>query len=198
MALSACSIGSIFERPAPEPPEPELAPGRIFLRGRPPDPKLRQAVLAGGHPAPPEMPITLQVVLNIPHRQEFYRRLNASEDPNSPLFKKRPSDDEMRSYARPASDYEAVERWLTSSGVRVVSAERWPVYPIVAEGTAAQVEAALNVRIDQSADGKWFANTSDPQIPAGLYGIIAELQGLSNLDRYGFGTYAHRPPAPWW
>ena len=45
----------------------------------------------------------------------------------------------------------------------------------------------MDIQIDQSANGMWFANMSDPQVPASLDGIIASIRGLNNLDAYVSG-----------
>lgn len=89
------------------------------------------------------------------------------------------------------ADYEAVERWLTAYGIKILSVAREPaVRTIRVQGTAAQFESAMKIRIDQSADRKRFANMSDPQIPANLEGVIASFRGLDNFDAYVGGPAA--------
>jgi len=153
-----------------------------------PDLKLREAALVGGHPAPPDMPITVCAGLTILNQDEFNRKAAAFMDRTSPLFGGRFTTPELQTFARPVSDYDAVERFLRSYGVKILSVDSEPlVHSIRAKGTAAQWAAALNLSISQSADGKWFANTSEPQIPTELNGVIAGFVGFDNLSGYGSG-----------
>jgi Pro-kumamolisin, activation domain len=186
--ISACSKSSNWNHLSSPNPESRLAPGRVSLKNQVPDLKLRETALAGGHPAPSEMPITVCVGLTMLNQGEFNRKAAAFMDRNSPSFGGRFTTQELQKFARPLSDYEAIERWLRSYGVKILGADSEPlVHSIRAKGTAAQWEEALNLSIYQSADGKWFANTSEPQIPTELNGVIAGFAGLDNLSGYGSG-----------
>ena len=123
------------------------------------------------------------------NQDDFNRRLADFADPNSPSFQGRFSDEDLKRYERPQSDYYAVERWLTSYEIKILSVGTRAAFDpnIRAQGTVAQLESAMDIQIDQSANGMWFANMSDPQVPANLDGIIASIRGLSNLDGYVSG-----------
>lgn len=120
---------------------------------------------------------------------DFNRRLADFADPNSPSFQGRFSDEDLKKYERPRSDYDAVERWLTSCEIKILTVGTRAAFDpnIRAQGTVAQWESAMDIQIDQSANGMWFANMSDPQVPASLDGIIASIRGLNNLDAYVSG-----------
>lgn len=181
LALSACS--------AALPPTPQPAPGRVFVKSRRFDPKLREAALAGGHPAPSDLPLRMCIGFTLVNQDDFDRRLTDFADRNSPTFGGRFSDEDLKKYERPQSDYETVERWLTSYGIKILSVSTRAAFDpnIRAQGTVAQLESAMNIQINQSANGTFLANMSDPQIPANLAGIILSIRGFDNLDSYSSG-----------
>ncbi len=184
--MSACSPTTTLNGSPPADPQP--APGKVFVKAQWFGPKLREAALAGEHPASPDMPIRVCVVLTMLHGDEFNQRAAAFMDHSSPSFGGQFTDEELKRYARPMSDYESVERWLTLYGIKILNVGPEPlIHTVRVQGTAAQFESAMNVRIDQSADGKWFANMSDPQIPTELNGVIAGFVGLDDLSAFGPG-----------
>jgi hypothetical protein len=86
----------------------------------------------------------------------------------------------------PDSEYDEIEQWLDSYGIKILSKDSAPfVRTIRVEGTAAQFEAALHLNISQSASKVWYANMSDPWIPARFGGVIAAFAGLDNLRGFG-------------
>lgn len=179
LGFSACSAA------VPPPPQPE--PGKVFVGSRL-DPKIRVAALAGGHSMPPDLQIKVHVYVTMLHEDEFNRISEATLDRNSPFLGHSFTPDELKKYARPLSDYKAIERWLTSYGIKVLSTGSEPLGGTIrAQGTVAQFEAALNIRIYQSVNGMWFANMSDPQIPADMKGIIAGFAGLDDLSAFAGG-----------
>ncbi len=144
--------------------------------------------MAGGHPIPPDFSMRVHVYLTPMHPAEFNRTLAATEDPHSPTFGHRLTPEELKRFERPISEYNEVERWLGSYGIKVLSADPAAfIRTIRVEGTAGQFEAALNIRIDQSANGSWFANLSDPQIPSNMKDLIAGFAGLDDLSGYAGG-----------
>jgi subtilase family serine protease len=181
LMFAACSAVTAPEVAAPE-------PGRVFVKTRI-DPRIRAAALAGGHPAPPDMRIKIHVYVTMLHEDEFDRISKETLDPNSASFGHTFTSRELVRYTRPRSDYEAVERWLTSYGINVLSIGSEPLGGTIrAEGTVSQIETVMNIRIDQSANREWFANMSNPQIPSNLKGLIAGFAGLDDLSGYTWGT----------
>ncbi len=168
--------------------EAEATSRTVPLKSKLPVPAVREAALAGGHPAPGNMSIRIHVYVSMLHEEEFNRISRESMDPQSAFFGHQFSQEELQRYARPASDFERVQKWLTSYGIKILSTDTSPlVRTIRTEGTVAQFEAAFHVQIYQSQDQKWFANTSEPRIPVSLQGIIADIVGLDNLSGYTAG-----------
>src|SRR5208282_735145 len=144
--LSACSAAT--------PPEPPPAPGRGYVRTQRFDPGLREAALSGGHPAPRNLSLTVCIAFTIVNQGDFNRRLADFADPNSPSFQGRFSDEDLKKYERPQSDYDAVERWLTSCEIKILTVGTRAAFDpnIRAQGTVAQWESAMDIQIDQSAN----------------------------------------------
>lgn len=129
--------------------------------------------------------------MTVLNQNEFTQKITAFGDRNSPSDVGWFTAEELKRYERPRADYEATERWLSSYGIKILSvAPETLTRTIRTQGTVAQFEAAMNIRIDQSANGMWFANNSDPQIPANLDGAIASFRGLDNLEGYVGGPKA--------
>jgi hypothetical protein len=190
LAFASCSAAPRSSEPPSAEPQP--ASGRVSVKSLWLDPQIRAAALAGGHPAPPDMSMRVHVYVTPMNPEEFNRVLAATEDPHSPMYGHHLTPQELKRFERPLSDYEAIERWLGSYGIKVLSADRAAfVRTILTEGTASQFEAALNVRIDQSANGQRYSNMSDPQIPANLGGVIGGFGGLDNLGGYAKCCAAH-------
>src|SRR5260370_21069273 len=146
--ISACSKTPNWNHLSSQNPESRPAPGRVSLENQVPDLKLREAALAGGHPAPPDMPITVCAGLTMLNQDEFDRKAAAFMDRTSPLFGGRFTAQELQTFARPLSDYEAVERFLRSYGVKILSVDSEPlVHSIRAKGTATQWEQPLHLII---------------------------------------------------
>lgn len=80
------------------------------------------------------------------------------------------------------SDLKKVTAWLQAQGFAIVE-----VPPsrnsIVFNGTAAQVESALHSEIhNYIANGKkFYANSSEPSVPAALAGVVLGFRGLNNF-----------------
>jgi subtilase family serine protease len=80
------------------------------------------------------------------------------------------------------ADLAKVRGWLTSKGLSVVdvsSSRTW----IAVNGTSAQVASAFQTSLQRyTANGTtFFANSSDPVIPAALSGIVGEIRGLNSI-----------------
>jgi len=152
------------------------------------DPGIRSAALAGGHPISQDTSLRVHVYLTPLNPDEFNRTLSSTEDPRSPMFGHQLTLGDLKRFERPISEYDEIERWLGSYGIKILSTDsEASVRTIRTEGTAGQFERALNIRIDESANNMWFANSTDPQIPENLNGIIGGFAGLDNLGGYGGG-----------
>lgn len=152
------------------------------------DPKIRAEALAGGHPISQDKPLRVHVYLTPLNSAEFNRVLSSTVDPHSPMYNHQLTLSDLKRFERPISKYKDVEGWFGLYGIKVLSDDPEAfVRTIRMEGTAGQFERALNISIYQSADGMWFANMSDPQIPENFNGIIGGFAGLDDLSGYGGG-----------
>jgi len=82
-----------------------------------------------------------------------------------------------------AAQVNAVEAWLRSAGLRVVSADS---HQVVASGTAAQTEAAYSTSLHQfSVKGKSYrAPSSDARVPSSVAADVLTVSGLSSMPTY--------------
>ena len=96
-------------------------------------------------------------------------------------------------YAPTADDYQAVVSWLTEQGFSVqTSPNRLLVF---ATGSLGQAAGAFKVTLaNYSLNGRTcYANTTAPQIPIALSGIIQSVAGLDNIDY--FHTFSQKAKA---
>jgi hypothetical protein len=109
--------------------------------------------------------------------------LAAQQNPTSPSFHQwlTPQQYGDRFGIAPA-DLAKVKAWLESKGFVVVEtpASR---NSIIFNGTAAQVSAAFHTQIHnyESKGEKFYANSSEPSVPAALAGMVAGFRGLNNV-----------------
>jgi uncharacterized protein (TIGR03437 family) len=111
------------------------------------------------------------------------RFVDSLTDPTAPNFHKWITAAEYgRRFGAASADVATVSRWLKSHGfiVNGVSANQ---LVIDFSGTAAQVREALHTEIHNLniAGKSYFANISDPQIPAALIPAVAGVVSLSNV-----------------
>jgi subtilase family serine protease len=108
--------------------------------------------------------------------------LAAQQNPTSPSFHQwlTPAQYADR-FGISQADVNQVSAWLQAQGFSVVETPPSRTW-IVLSGTAAQVESALHTEIhNYAANGKaFFANSSEPSVPAALANITLGFRGLSN------------------
>ena len=111
--------------------------------------------------------------------------LAQQQDPNSPKFHAWLTPQEFGQQFGPAeSDVQAVKNWLTSQGFTDLKVNNGGTL-IELNGTAGQVRNAFHTEIHRLAvNGKdHFANMQEPQIPAALAPVVANVAGLQNFHR---------------
>lgn len=83
-------------------------------------------------------------------------------------------------YGSTAAQTAAVEAWLRSAGLRVVSANS---HEVVVSGTAAQTEAAYSTSLhDYSVKGKTYrAPSGDARVPSSVAADVLTVSGLSSM-----------------
>ena len=128
-------------------------------------------------------PLDLRIILALHDQAALDRLLAAQHDPASPQFHHWLTPDEFNArFAPRQADFEAVVSWLKSEGITISTADRAGRY-IAFTLPAAEAERLFSVTIAASADGKSYANLTDPSIPARFAGVIAHVDGLNNLRR---------------
>ena len=159
--------------------------------------------LAGNHPAAIAQmaplgraasyrQLNLKVVMALRNRAELEKVLAAQQDPASPQYHHWLTPESFVARFGPqAADYKAVADWLTSAGLKAVSANSRGRY-VTFSGTVPQAERLFGVTIASTPDDRWFGNLEDPAIPAQLAGVIGAVEGLDNLRRFVPTIRRHR------
>lgn len=165
------------------------------LKGHKPDSETIRANLSNATVMPANRTLELQIVLKVRNKDAFDKLPDEQNDPNSPYYHHQFSREEMaKDFGPSQSDYQSVEQWLIAQGFQILSVDdSFLSRSISFTGTAAQVEGAFRVNLMQSQDGKWFSNTTDPQVPASLAGIIGYIGGLHNLAGVSAGPHFSSP-----
>jgi len=106
------------------------------------------------------------------------------QDKSSPNYHKWLTPQQFGTLYGPAdSDIAALVGWLQSHGFTVE-----PLSPghtnIAFSGSVSQVEAAFHTSIHsfQTADAQFYSNTTDPQIPAALAGVVMGIAHLNTIS----------------
>jgi len=172
-----------------------LAQQMMPLKGHVPDRESLQRNLVDATAMPESRQLVLQIVLRVHNKDAWAKLIDEQNDPDSPNYRHHFSDQELASNFGPsASDYQVVENWLTSHGFQILSVDdSFLSRSIRFTGTAAQVKSTLQVQLMQSRDGNSFSNTTDPQVPENLAGLIGYIGGLSNVTGSGSGPHTITP-----
>jgi subtilase family serine protease len=137
---------------------------------------------------PDQQPITkIHLLLQRSAEQEAALRelLAQQQDPSSPKFHAWLTPQEFGQQFGPAeSDIQAVKNWLSSQGFTGLKVNNGRTL-IELNGTAGQVRNAFHTEVHRLAvNGKeHFANMQEPQIPAALAPVVANVAGLQNFHR---------------
>jgi hypothetical protein len=109
--------------------------------------------------------------------------LAAQQNPTSPSFHQWLTPQQYGDrFGIAQADLAKVTAWLQSKGFAVVETPASRNF-IVFSGTAGQVSAAFHAEIhNYEAKGqKFYANSSEPSLPAALAGLVAGFRGLNNV-----------------
>ncbi len=138
-------------------------------------------------PAPISMPASrLLLVLKRSTQQEadLETYLQSVQDPNSPNFHKflRPEQFGDR-FGLGDTDLQTVQKWLSDNGFKINQVSKSRML-IELSGTVGQVQNAFHTSIHSYVIGgkEYWANATDPQIPATLDPAVA---GLASLSSFG-------------
>lgn len=149
-----------------------------ILEGNHPD---EAADIAGQTYAPPSAPLEMHLTMALRNRAELTRLLADQQDPASPDYHRWLTPDEFTARFGPTdADLARVARWLKKKGFTVTSADA-STREITFTGSVAQAQTGFAVKIAATRDGRNYANTTDPAVPADLVPLIESIAGLDNM-----------------
>jgi len=150
------------------------------------------AVIAGNHspsierfiaprPAPGDQTLELSIALKPANGPAIEKLIASQQTPSSPDYHHwlKPGEFDRR-FGPDATVRSAIVQWLTGSGFTIGQAKS-NAWTIRFSGTVLQAEQAFGVEINSMDDGRYFANMTDPRIPAQFAGAIGFIDGLDNL-----------------
>ncbi len=154
--------------------------------------RLANATPLGALPGSTHLSVTVGLqARNKSDLDALYRHITTIGDP---LYGHTLTLDQLRATYDPTGDQvRAVESYLTAQGLTGVQATPDNLL-VTADGTAAQVEAAFNTRLERFLQkGRVeYANTTAVQVPAALGGTVLSVLGLTSVGRM---SVAHIPTA---
>jgi len=155
----------------------------VVLSGHVPD-RARAALDQGPVAASLPLPLVTMYLQPSSSQQTSLQQLLASQqNPSSGSYHQWLSPEKYADqFGVSQNDITRITVWLQSQGLQVERVARSRTF-VQFSGSAAQVEAALHVQIDQYLEnGKLhYANTGDPSIPAALSGIVRGFLGLHDF-----------------
>ena len=149
--------------------------------------------LAGNHPVETESwrlsgwadfdrQLVMRVTLALRNRSQLEKLLAAQQDPASPEFRHWLTPGEFAKRFGPVqSDVSAVSDWLAAQGFQILSPGAQERY-IEFTGPVWRAERSFRTRIAAFADGRTYANLTDPLIPSQFDDRIESIQGLDNFE----------------
>ncbi len=149
-----------------------------ILEGNHPD---EAADIAGQTNAAPSTPLEMRLTMALRNPAELTRLLADQQDPASPDYHRWLTPDEFTARFGPSyADLARVARWLKKKGFTINSADA-STREITFTGSVAQAQTGFAVKIAATRDGRNYANTSDPAVPADLAPLIESIDGLDNM-----------------
>ena len=149
-----------------------------LLDGNHPD---EAAEVAGAASASASQTLAMHLTIALHNRGELGRLIAAQQDPSSPEYHRWLTPDEFTNRFGPTqADLARVTNWLNKKGFTVISADS-STREISFVGSVTRAETVFGVKITTSADGRWYSNTADPQLPPDIARTIESIHGLDNL-----------------
>jgi subtilase family serine protease len=127
--------------------------------------------------------MTVTVWLRMHEGAALEQRVEAQQDPTSPSFGAWTDRAAVAAMHAPsAGDAAKVSAYLAANGLTVMGVGRDNLF-VRARGTAAQVQAALNVQLHdfRSAGGTYSASTTRPSLPSSLQSLVAFVGGIDGV-----------------
>ncbi|MBV8674800.1 MAG: S8/S53 family peptidase, partial [Acidobacteriaceae bacterium] len=128
-----------------------------------------------------EIDITVQMKLR--DEAAFRKAVDALYDASSPTFHKWMTDEDLRRYAPPKEQYDAVRKELESHGLTILSVDE-NSFSIRARGTTANVESAFNTEIHQfQRNGKIFrSNVTNARLSGVAGDYVSSVAGIESRE----------------
>lgn len=140
-------------------------------------------------PADPNAKMRVVIGMKIHDQPVLDKLIRDQGDPTSPEYRKwlTPADFTAR-FSPSQADVDETVNYFTSKGLTLVEVTPNRLL-IVLEGTAAQMQAGFNVRLNQYRmanvsgipNGIYVSNASDPRVPSRLANVIDSVSGLSDV-----------------
>jgi len=168
---------------------------RVALTGSVPSWATPGALKAATDPA---QRVTFHVYLGWRHSARAEALARAVSDPASARYGHYLSPKKFRARFSPSpGEVAAVTSWLKSQGFTIADVPANHLF-VAADGTAAQVQAAFRVRLNQyKVDGQTLrAPASAPSIPASLATVVRGIVGLDQNRARPLATADNAPPPP--
>jgi len=131
--------------------------------------------------ADPSVEINITVHLKLNDKAAFDKAVDALYDPASPTFHKWMTNADLKRYAPPENQRQAVRKELENHGLTILSTDP-NGYTIRAHGTIANVESAFNTEIHQfSHNGRVFrANVRNARLNGETGNYVSTVSGLES------------------
>jgi hypothetical protein len=153
---------------------------------------MAQTVALGGNQPPqaaslaaraaPERQLTVHISFRLRHPDLLSKLLTDLQDPASAQYHHWLTPDQFNAkFGRTPAEVQAVSRWLSEHGWRVLHASNSEV---TSTATVAQAEETFATTIAASADGARYSNAAAPRIPARFADVIGSVEGLDNLRHW--------------
>lgn len=141
------------------------------------------AITPQWRPAASDWSLNMKTVLALRNRPELQELKHELQKPGSANYHKWLSSGEfMRRFGPTSAQMDDVVKWLKTSGFAVTSSNIG-TRTVHFSGSVANAERAFSTRILSNAN--FYANVSDPQVPAAIGNSIAAVVGLSGPLKAG-------------
>jgi subtilase family serine protease len=132
-------------------------------------------------PADPSLIMNVTVHLKPQNETTFEKTVDALYDPASPTYHHWLTNNDLKKFAPPQAQLQAVQKELEGSGLTVISTDE-NGYSIRARGTTANAERAFNTSIHQfQHNGKTFrANVQNAQLSGAAASYVSSVSGLES------------------
>jgi hypothetical protein len=132
--------------------------------------------------AAPERPLTVHISFRLRHPEVLSKLLTDLQDPASAQYHHWLTPEQFNAkFGRTPAEVQAVSRWLSQHGWRVLQASNSEV---TSTATVAQAEETFATTIAASADGARYSNAAAPRIPARFADVVGSIEGLDNLRHW--------------